>query len=53
MPASTNQKILDGVNAVKDRGAKFGVSATPTFFFNGKKEDGEQTLADIDKLLAG
>ena len=48
-----NQKILAGVNAVRERGAKFGVSATPTFFFNGKKEDGEQTLANIDKLLAG
>jgi protein-disulfide isomerase len=48
-----NQKILAGVNAVKDRGAKFGVSATPTFFFNGKKQEGEQTLAGIDKLLAG
>jgi protein-disulfide isomerase len=48
-----DQKILAGVNAVRERGAKFGVSATPTFFFNGKKKEGEQTLADIDKLLAG
>ena len=50
----TNQKILDGVNAVKDRAAsKFGVEATPTFFINGKKKEGEQTLEDLDKLLAG
>ena len=50
----TNQKILDGVNAVKDRAAsKFGVEATPTFFINGKKKEGEQTLQDFDKLLAG
>jgi len=48
-----DQKIRAGVNAVRERGAKFGVSATPTFFFNGKKKEGEQTLADIDKLLAG
>jgi protein-disulfide isomerase len=49
-----NQKILDGVNAVRDKASsKFGVSATPTFFFNGKKKEGEQTLADFDKLLAG
>ena len=49
-----NQPILDGINAVKNRAAeKFGVTATPTFFFNGKKEEGEQTLADIDKILAG
>jgi protein-disulfide isomerase len=50
----TNQKILDGVNAVRDRAAaKLGVAATPTFFFNGKRKDGEQTLEDIDKILAG
>jgi protein-disulfide isomerase len=50
----TNQKILDGVNAVKDRAAsKLGVEATPTFFINGKKKEGEQTLEDFDKLLAG
>jgi protein-disulfide isomerase len=48
----TNQKILDGVNAVKDRGAaKFGVDSTPTFFFNGVKKSGEQTLEDIRKIL--
>jgi protein-disulfide isomerase len=50
----TNQKILDGVNAVKDRAAqKLGVAATPTFFFNGKKQEGELKLEDIDKILAG
>ncbi len=50
----TDQKILDGVNAVKDKAAsKFGVNATPTFFFNGKKVEGEQTMDQIDKLLAG
>jgi protein-disulfide isomerase len=49
-----DQKILDGVNWVKDRATqKFGVEATPTFFFNGKKTPGEQTLEDIDKILAG
>jgi len=50
----TNQKVLDGVNAEKDRAAsKLGVEATPTFFINGKKKEGEQTLEDFDKLLAG
>lgn len=49
----TNQKILDGVNWVKDRGAeKFGVDATPTFFFNGVKKSGELSLEEIDKLVA-
>jgi protein-disulfide isomerase len=48
----TNQQILDGVNAVKDRASKeFGVDATPTFFFNGKKKPGEQSLEDIQKLI--
>jgi len=50
----TNQKMLDGVNSVRDRAAsKLGVAATPTFFINGKKKEGEQTLEDLDKLLAG
>ena len=50
----TNQKVLDGVNSVRDRAAsKLGVNATPTFFINGKKKEGEQTLEDLDKLLAG
>ena len=50
----TNQKMLDGVNSVRDRAAsKLGVNATPTFFINGKKKEGEQTLEDLDKLLAG
>ena len=46
----TNQKILDGVNWVKDRASKkFGVDSTPTFFINGEKHAGEQSLEDIDK----
>ena len=50
----TDQKMLDGVNSARDRAAsKLGVAATPTFFINGKKKEGEQTLEDLDKLLAG
>lgn len=49
-----NQSVLDGINEVKNRAAqKFGVGATPTFFFNGTKHEGEQTMEDIDKILAG
>jgi protein-disulfide isomerase len=49
-----NQQVLDGVNWVKDRGSKeFGVNATPTFFFNGVKRSGEQSIAEIDAALAG
>jgi protein-disulfide isomerase len=48
----TNQKILDGVNAVKDRGSsEFGVGSTPTFFINGKKMSGELSLEDMDKEI--
>jgi protein-disulfide isomerase len=50
--ALKNQALLDGVNAVKDRGAKdFGVDATPTFFINGVKSPGALSLAEIEKLL--
>ena len=50
----TNQTILDGVNAVKDRANKvFGVDATPTFFINGVEHPGEQTLEELDKILGG
>ncbi len=48
----TNQKILDGVNSVKDRGSnEFGVTATPTFFINGKKMSGALSLEDMDKEI--
>ncbi|MCX5497480.1 DsbA family protein [Kaistia dalseonensis] len=47
-----NQALLDGVNAVKDRGAKeFGVDATPTFFINGVKAPGALSLEEVQKLL--
>jgi protein-disulfide isomerase len=48
----TNQQLADGVQAVHDRAEKeFGVGSTPTFFVNGKKLAGEQTLATFDQLL--
>lgn len=51
----TNQQLLDDVNSVRDRGAEFGVNATPTFFINGKKYSGalsvDQMSAVIDGLL--
>ena len=50
----TNQPLADGVQAVHDRAEKeFGVASTPTFFVNGKKLTGEQTLADFDTALGG
>ena len=50
----TNQSLLDGVQAVQKRAIdKFGVNATPTFFINGVKVDGEQPIGDIEKRLVG
>jgi protein-disulfide isomerase len=50
----TNQEILDGVNWVHNRAAEeFGVNSTPTFFFNGEKHSGEQSIEDIDRILNG
>ena len=48
----TNQTLLDGVNWVQDRAEKqFGVGSTPTFFVNGKKLTGEQTLDQLGAAL--
>jgi protein-disulfide isomerase len=48
----TDQKLLDQINAVRDRaGDKFGVQSTPTFFINGKKMTSGPTLAEFDKLI--
>lgn len=52
----TNQKLLDDVNAVRERATKeFGVESTPTFFINGKKYTGalsvEEMSAIIDSML--
>lgn len=53
----TDQKLLEDVRAVRDRGGKdFGVDSTPTFFINGNKYPGAMTIAEmsaiIDPLLA-
>jgi protein-disulfide isomerase len=48
----TDQKLLDQVNAQRTRGSEqFGVSATPTFFINGKKLSGAPTLEAFDKMI--
>ena len=49
----TNQSLLDGVQASLNRAMTFGVGATPTFFINGVKIEGEQALTDIAKTLKG
>jgi protein-disulfide isomerase len=52
----TNQKVLDGIQAVRDHAVeKLGVNSTPTFFINGKKLVGdlsiEQMAKEIDPYL--
>jgi protein-disulfide isomerase len=48
-----DQKILDGVNEVRERASKvFKVDSTPTFFINGKVYKGEATLDEFEKQLA-
>ncbi|MGH6857607.1 MAG: DsbA family protein [Methylocella sp.] len=48
-----NQVLYDNIAKVHDRAAaKFGVTSTPTFFINGKKETGEMTKEALEKLLA-
>jgi len=48
-----DQALYDKVNAVREAGAKkFAVEATPTFFINGKKANGDMSIEDMGKLLA-
>jgi protein-disulfide isomerase len=48
----SNQTIIDGLNEVKQRGRKYGVIGTPTFFINGRKAaQGEVTFDQIKALI--
>jgi protein-disulfide isomerase len=48
----TNQKVLDGIEAVRDRAVqKLGVNSTPTFFINGKKIVGDVTIETMAKEI--
>ncbi|QUD87101.1 DsbA family protein [Phenylobacterium montanum] len=44
------------INQLQDRVERYakqdGITGTPTFFVNGKKLDGEQTLASLDAAIA-
>jgi protein-disulfide isomerase len=48
----SNQALFQAIEAVKNRGASFGVQATPTFFINGKKLEGAATLESLDEAIA-
>jgi protein-disulfide isomerase len=42
-----NQTIIAGLTEVKQRGRKFGVVGTPTFFANGRKAQGAITFEEF------
>ena len=47
-----NQKVLDDIQAVRDHAVnKLGVNSTPTFFINGKKFTGDQTIENLAKEI--
>ena len=49
----TNQKVLDGIQAVRDRASeKLNVTSTPTFFVNGKKLTGDQSIESLTKEIS-
>jgi protein-disulfide isomerase len=48
----TDQKLLDEVRAVRERGAKdFGVDSTPTFFINGGRYPGALSIAEMSAII--
>jgi protein-disulfide isomerase len=48
----SNQKVLDGIEWVRDRASKkFNVGSTPTFFINGQMQVGAMTFEDMQKLI--
>ena len=45
--------MLDGIQDVRDRAAeKLGVNSTPTFFINGKKLTGDQSIDSLTKEIS-
>jgi len=48
----SNQKILDGIEAIRQRAVdKFKVNSTPTFFINGKSYSGALTTEEMSKVI--
>lgn len=48
----TNQKLLDDVNAVMQKGMKeYKVASTPTFFINGKRYSGDMSVDTMSALI--
>ncbi len=48
----TDQKLLEDVRAVRERGAKdFGVDSTPTFFIDGNRCPGALSIAELSAII--
>ena len=48
----TDQKLLEDVRSVRERGAKeFGVDSTPTFFINGNRYPGALSIAELSAII--
>lgn len=48
----TDQKLLDGINAVKDHGyQEMGVRATPTIFIDGEKLEGSRNIRAFRDII--
>ena len=48
----TDQKLLDDIRAVRQRGANdFKVEATPTFFINGKRYPGALSIEEMSAII--
>lgn len=48
----SNQKLLDGIESVRQRGSKqFKVESTPTFFVNGRMVPGAVSIEEMAKII--
>ena len=48
-----DKDLYEKIGAVRDRGQKeFKVSSTPTFFVNGVQLQGNQSLAEFERVMA-
>jgi protein-disulfide isomerase len=47
-----DQKLIDGIEDVRQRAMKLNVQSTPSFFVNGKPLRGSYTIEEFEKALA-
>jgi protein-disulfide isomerase len=46
-----NQEVAKGILEVRKQGEGFGVDSIPTFFVNGQRYNGEQSIEDFKKVI--